>query len=116
MEHLSAEDKEFIEQVDEEYYTRVKSSDDFYRRKRLILMNLDKLQAKVEKQAKNYDDYQKLRFIMLERAKQKKSIVKNFIRLENFRQKEQAAGDGKEERKEDTDDFDLLYGIENEQT
>jgi hypothetical protein len=57
MEHLSEQDKEFIEQIDEEYYTRVKSSDDFYRRKRLILMNLDKLQAKVEKQAKNYDDY-----------------------------------------------------------
>jgi 16S rRNA (cytidine1402-2'-O)-methyltransferase len=57
---------------------------------------------------------------MLEKAKQKKSIVKNFIRLENFRQKEQASGDSKEqggeERKEDTDDFDLLYGIENEQT
>ena len=48
-------------------------------------MNLDKLQAKVEKQAKNYDDYQKLRFIMLERAKQKKSIVKNFIKLEDFK-------------------------------
>lgn len=57
MEHLSEQDKEFIEQIDEEYYTRVKSSDDFYRRKRLILMNLDKLQAKVENQAKNYDDY-----------------------------------------------------------
>jgi hypothetical protein len=69
MEHLNKEDREFIEQIDEEYYTRVKSSDDFYRRKRLILMNLDKLQAKVEKQAKNFDDYQKLRFIMLERAR-----------------------------------------------
>lgn len=57
---------------------------------------------------------------MLEKAKQKKSIVKNFIKIENFRQKEQATGDNKEEgadeRKEDTDDFDLLYGIENEQT
>jgi len=49
MEHLSATDREFISQVDAEYYTRVKTSDDFYRRKRLILMNLDKLQAKVEK-------------------------------------------------------------------
>lgn len=26
---------------------------------------------------------------MMERAKQKKSIVKNFIKLENFKQKEQ---------------------------
>jgi hypothetical protein len=54
---LTEKDKEFIETIDEEYYTRVKTSDDFYRRKRLILMHLDKLQAKVEKQAKNYDDY-----------------------------------------------------------
>ena len=57
---------------------------------------------------------------MLEKAKQKKSIVKNFIKIENFRQKDQATGENKEEgadeRKEDTDDFDLLYGIENEQT
>lgn len=54
---------------------------------------------------------------MMERAKQKKSIVKNFIKLENFKQKEQANDQQpKEERKEDTDDFDLLYGIENEQT
>lgn len=80
-------------------------------------MNLDKLQAKVEKQAKNYDDYSKLRFIMMERAKQKKSIVKNFIKLENFKQKEQVNDQNqKEEKKEDTDDFDLMYGIENEQT
>jgi hypothetical protein len=49
MEHLTEKDKEFIETINEEYYTRVKTSDDFYRRKRLILMHLDKLQAKVEK-------------------------------------------------------------------
>jgi len=57
MEHLSKEDKEFVESIDQEYYTRIKTSEDFYKRKRLILANLDKLQAKVEKQAKNYDDY-----------------------------------------------------------
>ena len=43
LEHLTEKDKEFIETIDEEYYTRVKTSDDFYRRKRLILMHLDKL-------------------------------------------------------------------------
>ena len=65
MQTLSERDKEFVEQIDEEYYTRVKTSDEFYRRKKLILMNLDKLQAKVEPQAKNYEDYKKLKFIVL---------------------------------------------------
>lgn len=50
---------------------------------------------------------------MLERARQKKSIVKNFIKLENFKAQEHVK-DKTEETKED--DFDLLYGIENEQT
>lgn len=50
---------------------------------------------------------------MLERARQKKSIVKNFIKLENFKAQENVK-DKTEETKED--DFDLLYGIENEQT
>lgn len=40
---MTAEDKEFLENVDHEYYKRVKTSDEFYRRKRLILQNLDKL-------------------------------------------------------------------------
>ena len=40
---MTAEDKEFVEMVDEEYYKRVKTSEEFYRRKKLILMNLDKL-------------------------------------------------------------------------
>ena len=43
MQTLTEKDKEFIETIDEEYYTRVKTSDEFYRRKKLILMNLDKL-------------------------------------------------------------------------
>ena len=51
--------------MDEEYFTRVKTSDDFYRRKKLILMNLDRLQAKVEPLARSYDDYKRLKFIML---------------------------------------------------
>ena len=62
---MTDKDREFVEQMDEEYFTRVKTSDDFYRRKKLILMNLDRLQAKVEPLAKTYDDYKKLKFILL---------------------------------------------------
>ena len=51
--------------MDDEYFTRVKTSDDFYRRKKLILMNLDRLHSKVEPLAKTYDDYKKLKFILL---------------------------------------------------
>jgi len=40
---MTKEDKEFVEMVDQEYYKRVKTSDEFYRRKKLILANLDKL-------------------------------------------------------------------------
>jgi len=40
----------------------------------------------VESSAKNYDDYSKLKFIMLEKAKQKQSVLKNFYKLESFRQ------------------------------
>jgi hypothetical protein len=40
---MTSEDKEFVEMVDQEYYKRVKTSGEFYRRKKLILMNLDKL-------------------------------------------------------------------------
>ena len=40
---MTDKDREFVENIDEEYYTRVKTSDDFYRRKKLILMNLDRL-------------------------------------------------------------------------
>lgn len=47
MKNLTEEDKEFVEQVDQEYYKRVRTSDEFYRRKKLILMNLEKLEAKV---------------------------------------------------------------------
>ena len=36
---MSDKDRDFVEQMDEEYFTRVKTSDDFYRRKKLILMN-----------------------------------------------------------------------------
>lgn len=34
---LTSEDKEFIGMIDQEYYKRVKTSDEFYRRKKLIL-------------------------------------------------------------------------------
>ena len=40
---MTKEDKEFVEMVDQEYYKRVKTTDEFYRRKKLILHNLDKL-------------------------------------------------------------------------
>lgn len=69
MSQLTEEDKEFVEKIDDEYYKRVRSSDEFYRRKKLILMNLDKLEAKVAYQAANFDEYQQLKFIMLEKAK-----------------------------------------------
>jgi hypothetical protein len=43
------EDAKFVkEELDQEYYTRVKSSDVFYRRKKLILENLDMLESKVK--------------------------------------------------------------------
>ena len=57
MSSMTAEDREFVENVDAEYYKRVKTSDEFYRRKKLILMNLEKLEAKVAPQAENYDDH-----------------------------------------------------------
>ena len=34
---MTAEDKEFVEMVDQEYYKRVKTSSEYYRRKKLIL-------------------------------------------------------------------------------
>ena len=44
---MTEEDKEFVESIDDQYYKRVKTSEEFYRRKKLILMNLDKLEARV---------------------------------------------------------------------
>lgn len=43
VEALTEEDRKFVETIDQEYYTRVKSSDTFYRRKALILQNLQML-------------------------------------------------------------------------
>ncbi len=40
----------------------------------------------MEKQAKTYDDYERIRFIMMEKAKQKKSVLKNFFKIEKFGQ------------------------------
>lgn len=54
---MTDEDREFVENIDDEYYKRVRSSDEFYRRKKLILMNLDKLEAKVSHLASNFDEY-----------------------------------------------------------
>ena len=82
--HMTPEDKEFVEMIDQEYYKRVKTSNEYYRRKKLILQNLEKLQKKVESSAKNYDDFAKVKFIMLEKANQKRSVLKNFIKLENY--------------------------------
>ena len=119
MSQLTEEDKEFVENVDAEYYKRVRTSDEYYRRKKLILMNLEKLEAKVAPQAANYDEYTSLRFIVMEKARQKKSIVKSFIKLEDFKRQQdydtktsQSRMDGGSGSKDD--DFDLLYGLENE--
>ena len=79
---LTPKDKQFVEEIDQEYYRRVETSDDYYKRKRLILLNLDRLQRKVESNAKNFDDFERLRFIMLEKAKQKRSVLRNFMKNE----------------------------------
>ena len=47
LRQMTAEDRDFVERIDDEYYKRVKTSEEFYRRKKLILMNLDKLEVKV---------------------------------------------------------------------
>jgi hypothetical protein len=119
---MTEEDKEFLTMVDQEYYKRVKTSSEYYRRKKLILQNLEKLQKKVENSAKNYDDYAKLKFIMIEKASQKKSILKNFIKLENYQQTNSSNNryfEGEEYKdhgnfEEAQDDFESLHGIENE--
>ena len=82
---MTAEDREFVENVDAEYYKRVRTSDEFYRRKKLILLNLEKLEAKVAHQAESFDEHRQLRFITMEKAKQKKSILRNFVKLEDFK-------------------------------
>lgn len=83
LSNLSEKDKQFIQEVDQEYYRRVETSEDYYKRKRLILQNLDRLQRKVESSAKNFDDFERLRFIMLEKARQKRSILRNFMKKES---------------------------------
>jgi len=88
LSNLTEKDKQFIEEIDQEYYRRVQTSDDYYKRKRLILQNLDRLQKKVETSAKNFDDFERLRFIMLEKAKQKRSILRNFAKKESENTKE----------------------------
>ena len=101
--------------VDKEYYKRVKTSDEFYRRKKLILANLDKLQSKVEKQAKNYDDYAKLKFIVLQKAGQKQSVLKNFWKLESYNRQSFEDPSGEPFNEEHLgDDFEELYGVEND--
>ena len=88
MREMTDEDREFVSQIDAEYYKRVRSSDEFYRRKKLILMNLEKLEAKVSHQAVDYDEYQQLKFITMEKARQKKSILRNFVKLEDFKRQQ----------------------------
>lgn len=46
------------------------------------MQNLEKLQKKVESQAKHFDDFERLRFIMLEKAKQKRSLLRGFMKRE----------------------------------
>jgi hypothetical protein len=65
MQNLSEKDKQFVEEIDQEYYRKVETSEDYYTRKKLILANLERLQKKVELTAKNFDDFERLRFIML---------------------------------------------------
>lgn len=43
MNTLTTEERDFVEHIDDEYYKRVKTSEDYYRRKKLILLNLEKL-------------------------------------------------------------------------
>lgn len=85
MGQLTEEDRDFVSNIDAEYYKRVRTSDDFYRRKKLILMHLDRLEAKVSQQAVDFDEYQQLKFITMEKARQKKSILGNFVKLEDFK-------------------------------
>ena len=66
--NLTKEDQEFVDNIDQEYYKRVKTSQEFYTRKKLILENLEKIQKKVQSSAKNFDDYTKLKFIFMEKA------------------------------------------------
>jgi GTP1/Obg family GTP-binding protein len=95
---LTAKDKQFIEEIDQEYYRRVQTSDDYYKRKRLILQNLDRLQRKVESTAKNLDDFERLRFIMLEKARQKRSILRNFSKKESEGAREEPESEKEEEK------------------
>lgn len=97
LSHLTEKDKQFVEEIDKEYYRRVETSDAYYKRKKLILQNLDRLQKKVESTAKNFDDFERLRFIMLEKAKQKRSVLRNFMKLETSTPNEQQ----EEEKEED---------------
>lgn len=93
---LSAEDKEFVESIDKEYYKRVHTSEDYYKRKRLILQNLDRLQKKVEVSAKSYDDFNKMRFIVMEKARHKKQVIRNFSKIETEIRKKQQSMDGQD--------------------
>ena len=56
---------------------------------------------------------------MLEKAKQKKSIVKNFLKLEDFKRDQDKSSRNYNNAQggafyRDDDDFELLYGLENE--
>ena len=99
MSNLTEKDKQFIEEVDQEYYRRVQTSDDYYKRKRLILQNLERLQKKVESTAKNFDDFERLRFIMVEKARQKRSILRNFAKKESENNRSQEPESEKESEK-----------------
>ena len=60
-----------------------------------------------------------MKFIMLEKAKQKKSIVKNFLKLEDFKRDQDKSSRNYTNTQggafiRNDDDFELLYGLENE--
>ena len=54
---MTEADRDFVSNIDAEYYKRVQTSDEFYRRKKLILMHLDRLETKVARQAHDFDEY-----------------------------------------------------------
>ena len=57
LSQMTEADRDFVSNIDAEYYKRVQTSDEFYRRKKLILMHLDRLEAKVARQAHDFDEY-----------------------------------------------------------
>jgi hypothetical protein len=56
------------ENIDSEFYPKVVNSQDYHKRKAFILSSLEKLEEKVSKSAKTYDEMEKLNYIVREKA------------------------------------------------